>query len=124
MERGIARYRPRIQSDLMSSSLTTELSWRSRRGELHSKRVRGSGYNPPPSLVRVGKRRFTIAPLVNGDRVHLSKLRRIVMFAALTLSAAPTRHAAQLSLMPWPSQLEQLPNSLKLHGTLRVESTG
>jgi hexosaminidase len=46
------------------------------------------------------------------------------MFAALTLSAALTSHAAQLSLMPWPSQLEQLPNSLKLHGTLRVESTG
>ena len=46
------------------------------------------------------------------------------MFAALTLSAVLTSYAAQLSLMPWPLQLEQLPDSLKLHGTLRVESTG
>jgi hexosaminidase len=46
------------------------------------------------------------------------------MFAALTLSAVVTSYAAQLNLMPWPLQLEQLPDSLKLHGTLRVDSTG
>jgi hexosaminidase len=48
----------------------------------------------------------------------------MVMFAALTLSAVLTSYAAQLNLMPWPLQLEQLPDSLNLHGTLRVESTG
>ena len=46
------------------------------------------------------------------------------MFAALALSAVLTSYAAQLNLMPWPLQLEQLPDSLKVHGTLRVESTG
>jgi hexosaminidase len=46
------------------------------------------------------------------------------MFAALTLSAVLTSYAAQLNLMPWPLQLEQLPDSLKLHGALRLESTG
>ena len=46
------------------------------------------------------------------------------MFAALVLSAAPTTYAAQLSLMPWPLQVEQLPASINLYGALRVESTG
>jgi hexosaminidase len=56
--------------------------------------------------------------------VHPSnKFVKVIMFATLIPSAVFNSHAAQLNLMPWPSQLEQLPGSLNLHGTLRVEST-
>jgi hexosaminidase len=47
-----------------------------------------------------------------------------MMFAVLALGTAATSHATRLNLMPWPSQLEQLPDSLNLHGALRVVSTG
>jgi hexosaminidase len=46
-----------------------------------------------------------------------------MMSVVLTLSGGLTGYAAQLNLMPWPLQLGQLPYSLNLHGTLRMEST-
>src|ERR1700677_511527 len=68
---------------------------------------------------------FHSSRVTNGDRVHSpNKLMNIMIFAALILSATLSGRAAQLNLMPWPSQLEQQPDSLNLHGTLRVESTG
>jgi hexosaminidase len=57
--------------------------------------------------------------------VHSSNnLVKITIFAALISSAILPGHATQLNLMPWPSQLEQQSDSLNLHGTLRIESTG
>jgi hexosaminidase len=46
-----------------------------------------------------------------------------MMFVALTLGTVLISHAAQLNLMPWPLQLEQQPDPLTLHETLRVDST-
>lgn len=56
-----------------------------------------------------------------------NKLVTLTMFAALTFSAANAVYAAQPnqpSLMPWPLHMDQQPDSLNLHGMLRVESTG